>query len=313
MVEKHLTLRRSDGGPDGAFSMEPEAFARLVKNIRTLEKALGDAAAALTATLWLAAADTYFLRLPLAVGDSVCLTGDDGTERFSGTVHTLERTPQQVRLTALDGGVVLSRNEVHGLFAGSGGDICRNVAARLGLSVGTLEAAGAPRCIPALSGVNTSALLRQAAGEGREVTVEGGALTVRRRREEIFTLPTAQVREVSAVADIRRLWDHVTVVDAKGRAVAAARNEADQRTYGTFRKVLGKSGSDPQAQAENALRSRIRSAEVVVDGNLNYRCGARIAGRQPDWGLTGTYTVTAVCHRWEKGLFTTELTLEDET
>lgn len=42
MVEKHLTLRRSDGGPDGAFSMEPEEFARLVKNIRTLEKALGD-------------------------------------------------------------------------------------------------------------------------------------------------------------------------------------------------------------------------------------------------------------------------------
>ena len=41
MVEKHLTLRRSDGGPDGAFSMEPEEFADMVKNIRIMAQALG--------------------------------------------------------------------------------------------------------------------------------------------------------------------------------------------------------------------------------------------------------------------------------
>ena len=42
MIEKHLTLRRADGGPDGSFSMEPEEFADMVRNIRTVEKALGD-------------------------------------------------------------------------------------------------------------------------------------------------------------------------------------------------------------------------------------------------------------------------------
>ena len=41
MVEKHLTLRRSDGGSDSAFSMEPEEFAQMVQEIRILEKALG--------------------------------------------------------------------------------------------------------------------------------------------------------------------------------------------------------------------------------------------------------------------------------
>lgn len=41
MVEKHLTLRRADGGPDGAFSMEPEEFREMVQNIRILEKAMG--------------------------------------------------------------------------------------------------------------------------------------------------------------------------------------------------------------------------------------------------------------------------------
>ncbi|MCI9073379.1 MAG: pseudaminic acid synthase [Lachnospiraceae bacterium] len=41
MVEKHMTLRRSDGGPDTAFSMEPQEFREMVDNIRILEKALG--------------------------------------------------------------------------------------------------------------------------------------------------------------------------------------------------------------------------------------------------------------------------------
>ncbi len=48
MVEKHLTLRRADGGPDGAFSMEPEEFGEMVRHIRIVEKALGSSAYALT-------------------------------------------------------------------------------------------------------------------------------------------------------------------------------------------------------------------------------------------------------------------------
>ena len=41
MVEKHLTLSRADGGPDGAFSMEPDEFRKMVDEIRIVEKALG--------------------------------------------------------------------------------------------------------------------------------------------------------------------------------------------------------------------------------------------------------------------------------
>ena len=50
MVEKHLTLRRADGGPDGAFSMEPEEFKDMVENIRILEKAIGVSTYGLTET-----------------------------------------------------------------------------------------------------------------------------------------------------------------------------------------------------------------------------------------------------------------------
>jgi len=41
VIEKHLTLRRSDGGEDSAFSMEPEEFKQMVDSIRHVEKALG--------------------------------------------------------------------------------------------------------------------------------------------------------------------------------------------------------------------------------------------------------------------------------
>lgn len=41
VIEKHMTLKRSDGGPDAAFSMEPQEFKEMVDNIRIVEKAIG--------------------------------------------------------------------------------------------------------------------------------------------------------------------------------------------------------------------------------------------------------------------------------
>lgn len=41
VVEKHLTLRRSDGGPDAGFSLEPDEFATMVAAIREAEASLG--------------------------------------------------------------------------------------------------------------------------------------------------------------------------------------------------------------------------------------------------------------------------------
>ena len=49
MIEKHFTLRRSDGGPDSSFSMEPEEYASLVRDVRAVEKALGSSEYSLTA------------------------------------------------------------------------------------------------------------------------------------------------------------------------------------------------------------------------------------------------------------------------
>jgi pseudaminic acid synthase len=42
IIEKHLTLDRKLGGPDAAFSLEPNEFKAMVKSMREVEKTLGE-------------------------------------------------------------------------------------------------------------------------------------------------------------------------------------------------------------------------------------------------------------------------------
>jgi N-acetylneuraminate synthase len=42
IIEKHLTLARSEPGPDSAFSLEPHEFKAMVDAVRIAEKALGE-------------------------------------------------------------------------------------------------------------------------------------------------------------------------------------------------------------------------------------------------------------------------------
>ena len=154
-----------------------------------LGKTRNEAAACLTATVLIAPADTYFLKLSVAVGDVVRLLDDGGKEIFLGSVHELDRDPEAVTLTAYDRGVYLTRNELYGVYAGTGRRIAGKIAGELGIPLGAVEDDGLYRTIVTGPGESAFSILRRAVGEGREIAVRDGALTVTKGSGRAVPLP----------------------------------------------------------------------------------------------------------------------------
>jgi len=276
----------------------------------TLHKARSEAAATLTATILLAAADTYIQKLSLALGDPVRLLDDDGKEAFLGSIHVLERTPERVILTAYDRGIFLTRNELRGAYFGESADIVEQVAEELGIAVGTVETGPGMRFFASYSGESAFSILRQTVGEKFEISIRDDALCVTKHAYIVYVLQPSQVLEVSGTASLAHMVNRCTVVDRKNIARAAAECPDDISAYGQFQTFLPQNGDDPAAQAKAALTGRSLRGEVTVMGNLNYRCGCAVELHRSEWGLDGVYAVTAAEHRWEGGIYTTAMQLE---
>ena len=191
-----------------------------------------DAAATLTATVLTAPADTYFLKLSLAVGDPVRLLDDAGKEIFLGSIHQLDRTPDAVTLTAYDRGVYLTENQLCGIFTGTGREIAGKIAARLGIPLGTVEDDGLRRVLTAGAGQSAFAILKQAAGAGRYISIEDGALTVRKRDSIVYPLAAQDVLDVTSRASIVGTVNRAVVVGRKRNTLASAENSAERAAYG---------------------------------------------------------------------------------
>ena len=195
------------------------------------------------------------------------------------------------------------------MYAGTGRKIAGKIAGELGVPLGAVEDDGLYRTIVTGPGESAFSILRRAVGEGREIAVRDGALTVTKGGGGAVSLKPERVLEVSGRASMGNMVNRAVVTGRNGRVLAAAQNTGDITACGRFQRVMGKSG-DPQAQARAALRRRSLSARVTVLGDLSLRCGGRVEAHRPQWGLEGVYDITAHEHRWEKGVFTTSLSLE---
>lgn len=274
-----------------------------------LEKSRTEAAATLTAVLLAGAGDTYLQKTALGTGNVVWMLDDAGKEVFLGAVQTLRREPERIVLTACDQGLYLTRNELSGVFAGTPAAVCRAVAGRLGLPVGALAVPEGYVCMAVRSGRSAFSILRQAVGPVRSIDIREGRLTVSDPGGTVCGLQPERVLEISAQADLREMVNRCVVVDRRGAVTARAEDAAAAKTYGLRQRVLAKSG-DAAAQARAALTGKRMSGRARVWGNLTYRCGVSVELNHPVWGMTGTYPITSVRHRWEAGVFTTELTWE---
>lgn len=275
-----------------------------------LRKTRKEACSTLTAVLYTAVGDTYFQKLSVAVGDVVRLLDDGGQEVFTGGIHALCRQPGQVELTACDAGIYLTRNELRGVFCGTPAQIAAQVAAELGIPLGTVEAEGGWTCVSAPRGMTAFAILRQAVGEKGEIFIRDGALHITKSGWTVYVLDPSRVLEAEGEADLQAMVNRCQVVDRKGNLLSTAENAADAARYGRFQTVLGTDGTGPAQQAKAALKGCGRTGEVTVLGHLNYRCGCAVELHRPDWGLEGAYAVTGAAHLWDRGLYTTTMTLE---
>lgn len=275
-----------------------------------LGKTRNDAAANLTASILTAPADTYFQKMSLALGNPARLLDDSREELFLGSVHQIDRSEDRVRLTAYDRGVYLTRNELHGLFLGSGAEIAAQAAGKLGVPLGRVEADGQYKVIVSRAGRSAFSILRQAVGEGREISIQNGALTVSAGGGTPVPLAPEAVLSVSSRAGIGEMVNRCVVLGRNGRVVSQARNAGDVAAYGQFQRVRLQSGESPAEY----LRGRTMSARATLLGDLRLRCGGRAEAGASElfraWGLSGVYTITAVEHVWEKGTFVTEVSLE---
>lgn len=276
----------------------------------SLGKARSEAAATLTASVLPAPADTYFLKLSIAVGDPVRLLDDGGKEIFLGAVHELDRTAEAVTLTAYDRGIYLTRNELYGVFTGTGADIAGQAAAKLGIPLGDVDADGQWKTIVSRAGQSAFSILRQAVGEDREIAVRDGALTVAKCGGTPVLLRPERVLEVSCRAGIREMVNRCAVLRRNGGVLAVEEEAVDIAAYGQFQAVRMKDGDDAASQARGALRGKSFTAQVTALGDLAFRCGGAVEVHRRDWGLDGVYGAAAVEHRWEAGVFTTSMRLE---
>lgn len=274
----------------------------------TLERSRTDAAATLQFRLAVLPGKNW----SLAVGDPVRLLDESAATVFLGSIHQLERTEHIVVLLAYDLGIHLTRNELFGVYTGTGAEIIRRVARQLELPLGKVDAAPGRHTILTHAGQKAFSVLRQAAGNDRYIRLENGMLFVTREQDDSVPIDPGRVLAYRTRMGLEEMVNRAVVVNTKGAALANVQRGADLAQYGQFQTVRLRSGTDFSDQAASYLRGRSLRCDLSLLGDLKLHCGQRVHVEMCDWGLNGDYPITAVCHSWEHGIFTTELTLEVE-
>lgn len=141
--------------------------------------------------------------------------------------------------------------------------------------------------------------------------MDGEKLCVGAKSGSPVVLSADRLLEGQCVGSIRQMVNRAVILKRGTTTALATAQSSDQiDAYGQFQVTRTLSQSSAREQAQAALSGIQYSAELTVLGDLTLHCGGSVSIHQPQWGLDGTFTINGVQHRWSKGLFLSELSLE---
>lgn len=257
------------------------------------------------------------------VGAVTCLWDDDGSPLFLGDVvtRTLSDSSPTALLTAHDRGRLLAGNDgTLKVRRETPETAVRRLCQDYGIPVGTLAATGVA-VSRKFSGVDLWSIVTtlytlasRQTGKQYLARFEWDALTVRERSDRDRSLvirPGSNLLTSSTTESIESMVNSVGIYDRDGTRLSTVRDQDAVDLYGLLEQHITQGEEDARAEAEAMLRDNGLSTTVTVTcvGNTALTTGRTVVVRQSVTGLSGVLWIESDKHVWDRGDYTTQLTL----
>lgn len=258
------------------------------------------------------------------VGAAVGFWDDDGSPLFSGTVvsRTLSDSSPAAQVTAHDRGMYLSGNDgTLKVRQETPETAVRRLCQKYGIPVGELAATGVP-VSRKFSGVDLWSIVTtlytlasQQTGKQYLARFEWDALTVRERSDREPSLvirPKSNLLTSSTTESIEKMVNSVGIYDQDGTRLRTVRDQEAVDLYGLLEQhITQRQGEDAGAEADALLREGglARTVTVSCKGHTALTTGKTVVVRQSATGLSGICWIESDKHMWDRGGYTTQLTL----
>ena len=248
---------------------------------------------------------------------------DDGTPLFLGDVvtRTLSDSSPAAQITAHDRGRLLAGNDgTLKVRRETPETAVRRLCQEYGIPVGTLAATGVA-VTRKFSGVDLWSIVTtlytlasQETGKQYLARFEWDALTVRERSDTDRSLvirPNSNLLTSSTTESIDGMVNSAGIYDRDGTRLSTVRDQDAADLYGLLEQHITQGEEDARAEAEALLRDNGFSTAVTVTcvGNTALTTGKTVVVRQSVTGLSGILWIESDKHVWDRGDYTTQLTL----
>ena len=279
----------------------------------TVDKEAAAAGAEAEVVLVCAPMDSRLPRLDPACGQWVNVR-QEGELLFTGRVEQVSYDAARLALTLLcfDPASLLAKNHCRGPYTGTPAQITRQLCQLCGLEPGEIwEGDGQTVQLSATCGRNCYRTVRSLYDEACVVEYSQGRVNVYPLGGRQAVLSSGQLVGLTARNSAQEAVNRVRVY-SNGKLAAQHTDEQGLLQLGLRSRdeYLSLQYPSAQEQAKAGVQREARQARLTLTGRSPVKCGQCVTLDRPLMGVYGTYLVTQVTWRCEKGLTTTELGVE---